>query len=363
MTYNLRIGRKSGGGEIISVDSVSTHLINSELLGNVQNNNEWTMHPNSENRFSNGLYYWSVQAVDGGLMRSEWAAEKMFTITDTIHIINVSETQIIISDKLTDNSPISVLTIANTETLNIQFNLGDTSANIITNLVLKIKPEKNNSNITIRKMNQNQYFTGIDLIQNYNHFGNSIIDLILTDAFGNIISSDSAAFDILPSLSYTIDRGFYSSEELRKLRIMTFDENTNRWISAGEPIISINDTQAVIAVRLNHFSIYGLFFAPSLVFSNNLANVVVYPNPYIPNDNDLLNGTPASGISFGNLPADAQIEIYTISGEKVFSQTINTSPYKWKVKNNSGSDVASGVYLYLIKSVTGKKTGKIAVIK
>jgi len=97
--------------------------------------------------------------------------------------------------------------------------------------------------------------------------------------------------------------------------------------------------------------------------NSNVSNVVVYPNPYIPNDNDLLNGTPASGISFGNLPADAQIEIYTISGEKVFSQTINTSPYKWKVKNNSGSDVASGVYLYLIKSVTGKKTGKIAVIK
>ncbi|HON55437.1 MAG TPA: VCBS repeat-containing protein, partial [bacterium] len=37
MTYNLRIGRKSGGSEIMSADSVSAHLMNSTLLGNVQN--------------------------------------------------------------------------------------------------------------------------------------------------------------------------------------------------------------------------------------------------------------------------------------------------------------------------------------
>jgi len=347
----------------MSADSVSAHLMNSTLLGNVQNHTEWNINPNSETRFSNGVYYWSVQAVDAGLMRSEWAAEKMFTITDTVHILNSSETQVIISNKLTDYSPVSVLTISNTETLNIQFYIGDTSTNIIANLVMKIKPEKNNSTLTIRKADKNQYYTGIDLIENYNQFGNSIIDLILTDALGNIISSDSSAFEILPALSYTIDKGFYSAEELIKLRIMTFNENTNNWISAGNPAISVNDTNVVISTTLEHFSIYGLFFAPSFVFSSNVSNVVVYPNPYIPNDNDLLNGTPNSGISFGNLPADAQIEIYTIAGRKVFSQTVNTSPYRWNVRNNRGVDVASGVYLYLIKSVTGKKTGKIAVIK
>ncbi|MBP7651774.1 VCBS repeat-containing protein [Candidatus Dependentiae bacterium] len=363
MTYNLRIGRKSGGSEIMSSDSVSAHTMNATLLGSVQNHTQWYIIPNSEKRLSNGIYYWSVQAVDAGLMKSEWAAEKMFTIADTIYIINSAETQIMISGKLTDDSPVSVLTIANTEALNIQFNIGDTATNIITNLVMKINPEKINAALTIEKADKNKYNTGIDLIHNYNQFSNTIIDLVLTDAFGNIISADSSAFEILPRLSYTIDKAFYSAEDLRKLRVMTFDEITNRWISAGEPVVSVNDTDAVISVSLNHFSIYGLFFAPSLVFANNLSNVIVYPNPFVPNDNDLLNGTPVSGISFANLPADAQIEIYTIAGGKVFSQTVNTSPFKWNVKNNDGRDVASGVYLYLIKSSSGKKTGKLAVIK
>jgi len=81
------------------------------------------------------------------------------------------------------------------------------------------------------------------------------------------------------------------------------------------------------------------------------------------NDNDIFNGAPNSGILFGNLPADAQIEIYTISGQKIFSQRVNETPYRWNVKNNDNRDIASGVYLYAVKSASGVKTGKLAVIK
>ena len=81
------------------------------------------------------------------------------------------------------------------------------------------------------------------------------------------------------------------------------------------------------------------------------------------NDNDIFNGAPNSGILFGNLPADAQIEIYTISGQKIFSQRVNEMPSHWNLKNNAGRDIASGVYLYAVKSASGVKTGKLAVIK
>ncbi|AKL98574.1 glycosyl hydrolase [Endomicrobium proavitum] len=85
-------------------------------------------------------------------------------------------------------------------------------------------------------------------------------------------------------------------------------------------------------------------------------SVYAYPNPY----NHLRHRS--AGIHFANLQAGAQISIYNISGEKVFETTTASSgECVWNVRNNSGRTIASGVYIYHIK--TGGKTvkGKIAI--
>lgn len=76
MTYNLRVGSKSGGVEIVSADSNSAHLVNNSIFGNVQSGTTAILIKN----LAPGTYYWSVQAVDGGMMRSEWAKEETFVI-------------------------------------------------------------------------------------------------------------------------------------------------------------------------------------------------------------------------------------------------------------------------------------------
>lgn len=362
MTYNLRIGKTLGGNEVMSADSVSANVMNSTLLGNVQNHTEWTI-KNENNRLTNGMYYWSVQAVDGGMMRSEWATEQTFTISDTIYTLNSSDTQIIISNSLTETSPVAVITIGSTEALNIQFNIESSSLNILTNLYLKINPDYINPTLTIKKTDKNQYYTGTDLITDFSTYDETIIDLILRDSNGNIISSDSTVFAELPILNYSVDRFNYSAEELKKLRIMNFNFQTAKWKSAGEPFISVSNTDVTVSVNLEHFSVYGLFFVPSLAFASNVANVVVYPNPYSPNDNNALTGTLTSGILFGNLPPKSEIEIYTISGRKIFSESVNTTPFKWDVRDSRRHEIASGIYLYVIKSSVGIKTGKFAIIK
>jgi flagellar hook assembly protein FlgD len=74
---------------------------------------------------------------------------------------------------------------------------------------------------------------------------------------------------------------------------------------------------------------------------------------------------------FNNLPSECEIQIYTINGEKVWGQThsdaLNTGPQngqeRWDGKNHLGQTVASGVYLWHVRSAEDEKTGKLMIIR
>lgn len=89
---------------------------------------------------------------------------------------------------------------------------------------------------------------------------------------------------------------------------------------------------------------------------NKQDKILVLPNPYIKGESSI------ERISFGNLPKEVTIRIYTISGKLV--KTI-----KHKSSADGGnkvwdiSEIASGVYIYSIISPSGNKDGKIAIIK
>ena len=79
LTYNLRIGTTPGGSEILAAGSIDENgrLLSPEI-GNIGINQEYILD------ISSGLepgvtYYWSVQAVDGGYLGSEFATESSFT--------------------------------------------------------------------------------------------------------------------------------------------------------------------------------------------------------------------------------------------------------------------------------------------
>nr|HPN32214.1 hypothetical protein [bacterium] len=133
-----------------------------------------------------------------------------------------------------------------------------------------------------------------------------------------------------------------------------------------------------ISVLLAHFSIYCPFktirsLAPQTPLTSD--SIVVYPNPFKPNDGnpetgEEFNGTNNTGIFFSiDDNQGASIKIYTVNGELVRSITIpagitSNHYYQWDVKNKKGEKVASGVYIAVIDNGTlGKVVRKFIIIR
>lgn len=81
--------------------------------------------------------------------------------------------------------------------------------------------------------------------------------------------------------------------------------------------------------------------------------IIVYPNPWTPNSAE-------SSIKFKGIQSGYKLLIYNSRGKLLYSQDCNGSVVNWDV-----SDVAYGVYLYVIKDGSGKirKQGKIVITK
>jgi hypothetical protein len=82
-----------------------------------------------------------------------------------------------------------------------------------------------------------------------------------------------------------------------------------------------------------------------------------YPVPFKPS----LGHT---SITFTGLTRQARVRIYTVSGELVRTLDKNGGgeTLDWDLRNSRGQRVASGVYLYTVKSGSQTATGKLMVI-
>lgn len=86
-----------------------------------------------------------------------------------------------------------------------------------------------------------------------------------------------------------------------------------------------------------------------------LSDARVYPNPFYPNRGD-------GYVSIEPVPADTKLTLYTLSGAKVWEGNSGRSALiTWDGKNKKGHPVASGIYLGVLDSPSGKKKIKIAV--
>jgi hypothetical protein len=97
------------------------------------------------------------------------------------------------------------------------------------------------------------------------------------------------------------------------------------------------------------------------------ADIIAYPNPWIPDDVHTSRGNLTDGITFKGIPAGAagEIFVYTVSGNQVrhISFPNSTGKEKWTGKNDDGDYVASGVYLWVVKIDQQTKTGKLVVVR
>ncbi len=83
-----------------------------------------------------------------------------------------------------------------------------------------------------------------------------------------------------------------------------------------------------------------------------------YPNPCYAK-------RACTGVTFTRLTLNAMIYIYTVSGEKVrrIEKNNNIDSVGWDLRNDAGSLVASGLYLYRIKGGNSSKMGKLVIVR
>jgi len=99
-------------------------------------------------------------------------------------------------------------------------------------------------------------------------------------------------------------------------------------------------------------------FAIVNVVQTNLDSAFAWPVPF----------KPAAGhtlIHFDNLSPSSKIKIFTAMGAlvKELSNDNGGTSVTWNVKNETGENVASGVYLFQIKATASEKRGKIVIIR
>jgi photosystem II stability/assembly factor-like uncharacterized protein len=84
----------------------------------------------------------------------------------------------------------------------------------------------------------------------------------------------------------------------------------------------------------------------------------VYPNPFRP-------GAGAGYLRFAGLVGLCTIEIYDLSGHRIFSHYHDAEMmyYDWPVVSDNGEAAASGIYLYRVSGADMEETGRLAIIR
>lgn len=140
------------------------------------------------------------------------------------------------------------------------------------------------------------------------------------------------------------------SSNYSKISLARYNPQTGQCL----PVKTEIDTSNLeITSYLNHFSIYQLVMINP---ATSLDGIKVYPNPFYPN-------RPGQGhITIINLPSDAKLTFYTLTGTKVYETKANNSGVAyWDGRNIKGELVGSGVYICVVKSRYGTKRLKLAV--
>ncbi|MEW5693866.1 MAG: hypothetical protein AB1765_11300, partial [Candidatus Hydrogenedentota bacterium] len=138
------------------------------------------------------------------------------------------------------------------------------------------------------------------------------------------------------------------------------NENSARW----ERLDGYSTTTSgTITLTRYQNSIYIIVGVPGAL--NDLSQLIVFPNPFYKHKS-------VSGyVHFINIPPDFEyIKIFNVAGELVSSRYRqdanpqgNNIELRWDIKNDAGREVASGMYIYYIKTARDKRIGKIGIIK
>ncbi len=176
-----------------------------------------------------------------------------------------------------------------------------------------------------------------------------------SDAF-DVILWDSIPSDALFDVNYFENTGwslnenvFYkniSSVSAGETRTFYFNLKTSEGLSTGH-LIYVSPVLSSYSDILNPIA-----YAVSNPVVISVGEIVVYPNPFNPET------AKGNVLKFANIPRNAKIMIYTISGELIKVYTALSAYVFWDGTNAFGDKVSPGIYYYIITWDEGKKIKK-----
>lgn len=119
--------------------------------------------------------------------------------------------------------------------------------------------------------------------------------------------------------------------------------------------LTVTDVKSTNGVAIRH----GRGNVIDLIFSkNDLTEAFTYPNPY-------RAGMGEEKIVFANLTKEAEIKILSLQGHliKTIYENDGDGGAEWNVRDENGKELASGIYLYYIRSKDDTFMGKLAIIR
>ncbi len=106
------------------------------------------------------------------------------------------------------------------------------------------------------------------------------------------------------------------------------------------------------------------------VIKSGLNKIRVVPNPYVVSslyepEFGELRMEPLRQIQFINLPSECTIHIFTVDADlvKTIEHSAQNGTAIWDLKTQGGREIASGMYMYVVKSKDGEYIDRFAVIK
>jgi len=155
------------------------------------------------------------------------------------------------------------------------------------------------------------------------------------------------------------DKGYFKGRTIfNKTDNFICDEDPEDPATPGEPV-ECSDVARVITMMVDAGA--------------DISKVYVVPNPYRAGTSAAISAYyhnfPDGTIKFYNVPQEADIKVYTISGDLVWEMhhsdiVGDKGVVSWNVKNKEGQEVGSGVYIFRCESSGGEDVyGRIVVMR
>jgi len=162
--------------------------------------------------------------------------------------------------------------------------------------------------------------------------------------------------------------GIVDGTNMREQDLKLVTLNGTDWSEVPAAEYDVDAVANTITARRTHFSVYALL---GVSVSATIDRVRIYPVPWQPNSTGKFGSATVagcgSGLVFDDLTSEGIIRIYTIPGDLVRELPFHSSDSGCKVwdgKNAAGQNVASGVYVAIIKNAGaggGSSVKKLAV--